>query len=157
MKPNTAQEYALNRMAGARRFVWNWALARWTVLYAATGKSIALKQLSDGLTAAELCCRSRTTEMVKLTDDAALLVFFVCVRRSRILRTMLRSAHGRNRTNHGAGSGRFRARAVLANGHRAVTAERTIGAGVLPGRGDQRAPILLVASWPAGLLVKGIP
>ena len=35
----------------ARRWVWNWALARWRDTYAATGKSIALKQLSAELTA----------------------------------------------------------------------------------------------------------
>jgi putative transposase len=38
-------------MAGARRFVWNWALRRWKDHYAATGKSISLKQLSAELTA----------------------------------------------------------------------------------------------------------
>lgn len=41
----------MNRMAGARRFVWNWALARWKETYAATGKSISLKVLSAELTA----------------------------------------------------------------------------------------------------------
>jgi putative transposase len=38
-------------MAGARRFVWNWALARWKETDAATGKSISLKVLSAELTA----------------------------------------------------------------------------------------------------------
>jgi putative transposase len=38
-------------MAGARRWVWNWALRRWKDHYAATGKSISLKQLSAELTA----------------------------------------------------------------------------------------------------------
>ena len=38
-------------MAGARRWVWNWALARRKETYAATGKSISLKQLSAELTA----------------------------------------------------------------------------------------------------------
>jgi putative transposase len=38
-------------MAGARRWVWNWALARWRETFAATGKSITLKQLSAELTA----------------------------------------------------------------------------------------------------------
>ena len=37
MCPTTAQEQALNRMAGARRWVWNWALARWKETYEATG------------------------------------------------------------------------------------------------------------------------
>lgn len=51
MRPNAKQGHALNRMAGARRFVWNWALARWKETYAATGKSISLKALSAELTA----------------------------------------------------------------------------------------------------------
>ena len=51
MKPTKDQAHALNRMAGARRFVWNWALRRRKEHYAATGKSISLKQLSAELTA----------------------------------------------------------------------------------------------------------
>src|SRR6516165_12751015 len=51
MRPTKVQEQALNRLAGARRWVWNWALARWKDTYAATGKSISLKQLSAELTA----------------------------------------------------------------------------------------------------------
>jgi putative transposase len=51
MRPDAEQGHALNRMAGARRFVWNWALARWKETYAATGKSISLGQLSAELTA----------------------------------------------------------------------------------------------------------
>ena len=38
-------------MAGARRFVWNWALARWKEHYATTGQSIPMSQLSAELTA----------------------------------------------------------------------------------------------------------
>ncbi|MBV8266905.1 MAG: transposase [Planctomycetaceae bacterium] len=51
MKPTKEQAHALGRMAGARRWVWNWALRRWKEHYAATGKSIPLKQLSAELTA----------------------------------------------------------------------------------------------------------
>ena len=51
MRPTRSQEQSLNRLAGARRWVWNWALARWKGTYAATGKSITLKQLSAELTA----------------------------------------------------------------------------------------------------------
>ena len=51
MEPKPDQEQALARMAGARRFIWNWGLARWKAHYQATGKSIALKQLSAELTA----------------------------------------------------------------------------------------------------------
>ncbi|MGZ3381566.1 MAG: RNA-guided endonuclease TnpB family protein [Isosphaeraceae bacterium] len=51
MRPTRSQEQSLNRLAGARRWVWNWGLARWKETYAATGKSISLKQLSAELTA----------------------------------------------------------------------------------------------------------
>src|SRR6516165_7566537 len=51
MEPTAAQRSDLGRMAGARRFVWNWALRRWKDHHAATGKSISLKQLSAELTA----------------------------------------------------------------------------------------------------------
>jgi len=51
MRPTRSEEHSLNRMAGARRWVWNWALGRWRDTYAATGKSITLKQLSVELTA----------------------------------------------------------------------------------------------------------
>jgi putative transposase len=51
MRPKTDQGHALNRMAGARRFVWNWALARWKEHHASTGRSISLKPLSAELTA----------------------------------------------------------------------------------------------------------
>src|SRR5437773_3010989 len=51
MEPKPDQGQALARMAGARRFIWNWGLARWKAHYEATGKSIALKQLSAELTA----------------------------------------------------------------------------------------------------------
>ena len=51
MRPTKVQAQALNRMAGARRWVWNWALARWKETFETTGKSITLKQLSAELTA----------------------------------------------------------------------------------------------------------
>ncbi len=51
MRPTKDQGHALNRMAGACRWVWNWALRRWKEHYAATGKSIPLPQLSAELTA----------------------------------------------------------------------------------------------------------
>jgi putative transposase len=51
MRPKRSQQQSLNRMAGARRWVWNWALRRWRDTYAATGKSISLQQLSAELTA----------------------------------------------------------------------------------------------------------
>ena len=51
MQPTRVQEQSLNRLAGARRWVWNWALARWKETFETTGKSISLKQLSTELTA----------------------------------------------------------------------------------------------------------
>lgn len=68
MRPNADQGHALNRMAGARRFVWNWALARWKETYAATGKSISLKVLSAELTA--LKTRPETTWLSECDSQA---------------------------------------------------------------------------------------
>src|SRR5439155_8742641 len=51
LEPKPDQGQALARMAGARRFIWNWGLVRWKAHYQATGKSISLKQLSAELTA----------------------------------------------------------------------------------------------------------
>jgi putative transposase len=51
MRPKIGQAQALNRMAGARRFVWNWALRRWKDHYAATGESITYNRLAAELTA----------------------------------------------------------------------------------------------------------
>lgn len=51
MRPTKAQKSILNRLAGARRWVWNWGLQRWKDYFEANGKSIGLKQLSAELTA----------------------------------------------------------------------------------------------------------
>ena len=51
MRPTKVQEAALYRMAGARRFVYNWALDRRKSYYAEHGKGISAKQLSSELTA----------------------------------------------------------------------------------------------------------
>jgi putative transposase len=51
MKPNATQREALARMAGARRYVWNWALAQRQAYYRETGKSIPAAELSTRLTA----------------------------------------------------------------------------------------------------------
>ena len=45
------QQAALYRMAGARRFVYNWALHRRKSYYAEHGKSISARELSSELTA----------------------------------------------------------------------------------------------------------
>jgi putative transposase len=51
MKPTWAQSQALTRLAGARRFVWNWALATRKAYYAEHGKTIPAATLSTELTA----------------------------------------------------------------------------------------------------------
>lgn len=51
LEPNAAQTDALNRFAGARRFVFNWSLARRKETYLATGKAVAWSVLSTELTA----------------------------------------------------------------------------------------------------------
>ena len=51
MQPTPAQREALARMAGARRFVWNWALNQRKQHYAATGNGLPAAELSRRLTA----------------------------------------------------------------------------------------------------------
>ncbi len=51
MEPTQAQAEALLRMAGARRFVWNWGLARRKEAYAATGTGLTYNQQATELTA----------------------------------------------------------------------------------------------------------
>jgi putative transposase len=51
MRPTKAQEAALYRMAGALRFVYNWALDRRKSYYAEHGKGISARELSSELTA----------------------------------------------------------------------------------------------------------
>ncbi|MEO6808618.1 MAG: transposase [Isosphaeraceae bacterium] len=51
MRPTVARGQALMRLAGARRYVWNWALARRREYYAEHGKTITAAVLSAELTA----------------------------------------------------------------------------------------------------------
>ncbi|GEM88366.1 RNA-guided endonuclease InsQ/TnpB family protein [Meiothermus granaticius] len=51
IEPTQAQSEALLGMAGARRFVWNWGLARRKEVYAATGKGLTYNQQAAELTA----------------------------------------------------------------------------------------------------------
>ena len=51
MRPTKPQQAALYRMAGARRFVYNWALHRRKSYYAKHDKSISARELSSELTA----------------------------------------------------------------------------------------------------------
>src|SRR5215468_580805 len=50
IEPTDSQEAALSRFAGARRFVFNWALQRRKETYQQTGKSIPWSELSVELT-----------------------------------------------------------------------------------------------------------
>lgn len=69
MEPTQAQSDALLRMAGARRFVWNWGLARRKEAYAATGKGLTYNQQ-----AAELTALKKRPEMAWLREaDSQLL------------------------------------------------------------------------------------
>src|SRR5207253_7163001 len=49
--PTTQQEQHLRQFAGARRFIWNWALQQRREHYQQTGKSLSAKELSARLTA----------------------------------------------------------------------------------------------------------
>ena len=51
MRPTKTQEVALYRMAGARRFVYNWALSRRKDHYAEHSKGISATELSSELRA----------------------------------------------------------------------------------------------------------
>jgi putative transposase len=51
MRPTKAQEASLYRMAGVRRFVYNWALDRRKGYYSEHGKGISARELSSELTA----------------------------------------------------------------------------------------------------------
>src|SRR5262245_24017372 len=50
IEPTASQEAALARYAGARRFLFNWALQRRKETYAQSGKSISWSELSVELT-----------------------------------------------------------------------------------------------------------
>lgn len=51
LEPSAQQRSRLERFAGARRWVWNWALATWKAYYAEHGTSLPAKELSARLTA----------------------------------------------------------------------------------------------------------
>lgn len=69
MRPTKAQEPILGRMAGARRWVWNWALGRRKAYYAEYGKTIPASQLSSELTALK---QQPDTAWLKEADSQAL-------------------------------------------------------------------------------------
>lgn len=69
MQPTRTQEQSLFRMAGARRFVWNWALSRRREYYAEHGKTISASMLSAELTALK---NRPETAWLKEADSQAL-------------------------------------------------------------------------------------
>jgi putative transposase len=98
MRPTKAQEGGLYRMAGARRFIYNWALSRRKSYYAEHAKGISARELSSELTALKskaetLWLKEADSQMLQqaLRDvDRAFDAFFE--RRSRFPR--LRSKKG---------------------------------------------------------------
>jgi len=77
MRPTKAQEQALNRMAGARRWVWNWALGRRREHYKTFGKTLSYKALAAELTALKTRVE---TAWLKEADSQALqqVIMDVC-------------------------------------------------------------------------------
>lgn len=69
MKPNAIQREALARIAGACRFVWNWALAQHRACYVETGRSLSAAELSRRLTALK---RQPETSWLQEADAQAL-------------------------------------------------------------------------------------
>jgi putative transposase len=69
MDPTPEQRESLARMAGARRFVWNWALNQRKQHYATTGKGLPAAELSRGLTALK---RQPELAWLKEADSQAL-------------------------------------------------------------------------------------
>src|SRR5690625_3787099 len=69
MEPTSAQRDALMFMAGARRFVYNWALERRRTHYEQHNRGISKKQLSSELTALK---NKPDTNWLKQADSQAL-------------------------------------------------------------------------------------
>src|SRR5437667_11052004 len=51
LEPTSQQEEQFRQFAGARRFIWNWALQQRREHYRQTGKTLPAKELSARLTA----------------------------------------------------------------------------------------------------------
>jgi putative transposase len=79
MEPSRTQRDALNRMAGARRFVWNWALDQCQSHYRQTGKSLPWSELSRRLTALK---QQPQTAWLNNADSQALQQVLVDLRRA---------------------------------------------------------------------------
>lgn len=98
MKPTKSQAHALSRMAGARRWVWNWALARRREHYQEFGKTLAMGVLSSELTA----LKSRPeTAWLKEADSQAL---------QQVLKDLYRAYDNRFNPKMQAGFPRFKSK-----------------------------------------------
>ena len=69
LKPTSAQEELFRQFAGARRFIWNWALAQRKAHYRETGKSLSVATLCLELTQLK---RQPGYEWLRLMDSQAL-------------------------------------------------------------------------------------
>jgi putative transposase len=98
MRPTKTQEAGLYRMAGARRYVYNWALSRRKGHYAEHGEDISARELSSELTALRgqpetLWLKEADSQMLQqaLRDvDRAFVAFFE--KRSRFPRLRSKKA-----------------------------------------------------------------
>jgi putative transposase len=69
MEPTPKQAHALHCMAGARRFIWNWGLARKREHYKATGRGLPYVTLNKELTDLK---RQPDTEWLREVDSQSL-------------------------------------------------------------------------------------
>lgn len=68
MKPTVSQEQSLGRLVGARRFIWNWGLARKREHSKTTGKTLSYRALAAELTA--LKSKPQTTWLMEADSQA---------------------------------------------------------------------------------------
>jgi len=69
LDPTTEQEIKLNQFAGARRFVWNWALNRKREHFRQTGKTLSYHELAAELTQLK---RQSATSWLRAMDSQSL-------------------------------------------------------------------------------------
>lgn len=118
LEPNASQEEGLRRYAGARRFIWNWALHQKQQHYWATGKALPEKDLSARLTALK-----REPETAWLTEMDSQLLQQACADLKRAFNNFFeRRARYPRFKSRKRDQGRFRIpqRVTLAAGYLAV-------------------------------------
>jgi len=79
MEPTQEQERALLKMAGARRWAWNWGLARKKEHYATTGKGLTYNQLAGELTAGDAVLVAGKLKWTSWTDKQGQKRTSLCV------------------------------------------------------------------------------